>query len=273
LLPEVLGQPLEIDVVVSRDDAVFHGDLLRAVAGLGAPPRGKRNRSTGAGRMVQRSLQRAGPKVAFRRLQGLAPVSRNSGTRVLPSPHPHLLRSARRSMDRPMAKRSDATTVLAPGSVTLPQLRRLHDERVHVQMDEAALRDVQAARDAVIRALQRGKTAYGINTGFGKFAQTVIAPDRLAELQTNLVLSHRAGTGELLADQTVRLVMILKAISLARGYSGVRPEVVQALLHLVNTRVYPCIPGKGSVGASGDLAPLAHLAAALIGTGEVRVDG
>ena len=176
-------------------------------------------------------------------------------------------------MDRPMANRSDATTVLTPGSVTLAQLRRLRDERVRVQMHDASLRDVQASRDAVVRALQRGKIAYGINTGFGKFAQTVIAPDRLAELQTNLVLSHSAGTGDLLADETVRLVIILKAISLARGHSGVRPEVVHALLQLANAHVYPCIPGKGSVGASGDLAPLAHLAAALIGTGEVRLDG
>src|SRR5207344_2161047 len=126
-------------------------------------------------------------------------------------------------------------------------------ERVHVLIHEAALRDVQASREAVQRTLARGAVAYGINTGFGKFAQTLIPADRLAELQTNLVLSHSAGTGALLSDDVVRLVMVLKAISLARGFSGVRPEVIQTLLRLINARVYPCIPAKGSVGASGDL--------------------
>jgi histidine ammonia-lyase len=175
-------------------------------------------------------------------------------------------------MDR-LANHFDVPIVLTPGSVTLAQLRCLRDERVHLQIDEAALRDVQAAHGAVQRTLTRGTVAYGINTGFGKFAQTIIPADRLAELQTNLVLSHSAGTGGLLADDVVRLVMVLKTISLARGYSGVRPEVVHTLLRLINARVYPCIPAKGSVGASGDLAPLAHLAAALIGVGQVRVDG
>jgi histidine ammonia-lyase len=175
-------------------------------------------------------------------------------------------------MDR-LADQSDVVMVLAPGSVTLAQLRRLRDERVRLQMHEAALRDVQAAHQAVSRTLARGTVAYGINTGFGKFAQEIIPPDRLAELQTNLVLSHSVGTGAPLADGVVRMVMALKAISLARGYSGVRPEVIDALLSLLNARVYPCIPAKGSVGASGDLAPLAHLAAALIGVGDVRVEG
>jgi histidine ammonia-lyase len=175
-------------------------------------------------------------------------------------------------MDR-LAHSFEAGVVLTPGSVTLHQLRALRNERVQVQIHEAALRDVQAAHEAVLRTLARGTVAYGINTGFGKFAQTIIPADRLAELQTNLVLSHSAGTGVLLTDDVVRLVMLLKTISLARGYSGVRPEVVDTLLRLINARVYPCIPAKGSVGASGDLAPLAHLAAALIGVGEVRVDG
>ena len=172
-----------------------------------------------------------------------------------------------------MADQIDSAMVLVPGSVTLAQLRCLRDERVHLEMHETGLRNAQAAQQAVKRTLERGTVAYGINTGFGKFAQTVIPPDRLVELQTNLVLSHSAGTGPLLADDVVRLVMVLKAISLARGYSGVRPEIITTLLDLINAHVYPCIPGKGSVGASGDLAPLAHLAAALIGVGEVRIDG
>jgi histidine ammonia-lyase len=175
-------------------------------------------------------------------------------------------------MDR-LARSFEAAMVLTPGGVTLDQLRALRDERVQIQIHEAALRDVQAAHEAVLRTLARGSVTYGINTGFGKFAQTIIPADRLAELQTNLVLSHSAGTGALLTDDVVRLVMALKTISLARGYSGARLEVVHTLLRLINARVYPCIPAKGSVGASGDLAPLAHLAAALIGVGEVRIDG
>jgi histidine ammonia-lyase len=118
-----------------------------------------------------------------------------------------------------------------------------------------------------------GEVVYGINTGFGKLAQTIIPHERLAELQRNLVLSHSAGTGEPLAPGVVRLVLATKAVSLARGHSGVRPELVDALLGLCNAGLLPRIPSKGSVGASGDLAPLAHLACVLIGEGEVTAPG
>ena len=168
---------------------------------------------------------------------------------------------------------ANESTVLDPGRVTLGQLRRAREERVQLRIDEAAMRDVSAAHQAVARALERGAVVYGVNTGFGKFAQQIVPPERLAELQTNLVLSHAAGTGPLLPDEVVRLVMVLKAVSLGRGHSGVRPAIIEALLRVINARVYPCIPAKGSVGASGDLAPLAHLTAALIGVGEVRVEG
>jgi histidine ammonia-lyase len=163
--------------------------------------------------------------------------------------------------------------VLEPGRVKLARLRHARDERIHLRMDEAARRDVSAAHQAVARTVERGTVVYGINTGFGKLVQQIIPRDRLAELQTNLVLSHSVGTGALLPDDVVRLVMALKAISLGRGHSGVRPVVIETLLRLVNAGVYPCIPAKGSVGASGDLAPLAHLTAALLGFGEVRVEG
>ncbi|HET9652648.1 MAG TPA: histidine ammonia-lyase, partial [Usitatibacter sp.] len=112
-----------------------------------------------------------------------------------------------------------------------------------------------------------------INTGFGKLAQTHIASDQLELLQKNLILSHSVGVGPLLDDATVRLVMLLKIASLARGFSGVRTEVVDAMVALLNAGLYPCIPSKGSVGASGDLAPLAHMAAALMGLGTMRRDG
>ena len=116
-----------------------------------------------------------------------------------------------------------------------------------------------------------GKTVYGVNTGFGLLARTRIDDARLAELQRALVLSHSAGTGPMLDDAVVRLVVALKAASLARGHSGVRWAVIEALVALVNAGVVPCIPAQGSVGASGDLAPLAHLSAVLIGEGEARV--
>jgi len=114
---------------------------------------------------------------------------------------------------------------------------------------------------------------YGVNTGFGSLAQTRIARGELAQLQRNLVLSHAAGTGPALPDEVVRLVLVLKIASLAQGYSGVRLSTLAALQRLLASETYPCIPGKGSVGASGDLAPLAHLAAALIGVGEARRGG
>src|SRR5690349_15270128 len=123
---------------------------------------------------------------------------------------------------------------------------------------------------AVQRILASGKPAYGINTGFGRLSQTRIPAGDLEELQRNIVLSHAAGTGPMLDDASVRLTLALKIESLARGFSGVRPLLVERLLELYNRRLYPRIPSKGSVGASGDLAPLAHLSLALLGIGEVQ---
>jgi histidine ammonia-lyase len=125
----------------------------------------------------------------------------------------------------------------------------------------------------VREVVDQGRTVYGVNTGFGLLANTRIPADQLAQLQRNLVLSHSTGVGALLPDDVVRLTIVLKAVSLSRGASGVRHEVMQALLGLLEREVYPCIPAKGSVGASGDLAPLAHLSAALIGVGHASVAG
>lgn len=127
---------------------------------------------------------------------------------------------------------------------------------------------MQASVDALAGRLATGEALYGVNTGFGKLASTRIAPERLAQLQVNLLRSHAAGTGPFLPAPVVRLVVALKALSLARGASGVRPAVVEALLALLEHDVLPAIPAKGSVGASGDLAPLAHLSLVLIGEGE-----
>lgn len=149
----------------------------------------------------------------------------------------------------------------------------LHDLRAvmagqPLTLDPSWRAATQSSVDALGRRLAGGEALYGVNTGFGKLASTRIAPEKLAQLQLNLIRSHAAGTGGLLPAPVVRLVLALKANSLARGASAVRPEVVEALLALLAHDVLPAIPAKGSVGASGDLAPLAHLSLVLIGEGE-----
>ena len=160
---------------------------------------------------------------------------------------------------------------LHPGQLTLPQMRLLLLAHTRIAIDAAAWPQVIASAQAVAAVVALGAPAYGINTGFGKLAKTHIPDAQLERLQLNLVRSHAVGTGPLLDDATVRLILALKAASLARGYSGVRPVVIESLLALYNAAIHPCIPGKGSVGASGDLAPLAHLTMALMGEGDVRV--
>jgi histidine ammonia-lyase len=164
---------------------------------------------------------------------------------------------------------------LAIGTAPVPlaTLRRILREPVRLTLDADRLAELDRGAAVVQQVLDSGATAYGVNTGFGLLANTRIAPDQLAQLQENLVLSHAAGVGALMADEVVRLIIALKVISLSRGASGVRREVVEALQALLVHEIYPCIPAKGSVGASGDLAPLAHLSAALIGVGEVRLGG
>ena len=162
---------------------------------------------------------------------------------------------------------------LRPGAITLAELRgvaRGHD-RIELAGDWRA--GVERALAAVKARLDAGEALYGINTGFGRLARTRIAPEELARLQLYIVRSHAAGVGAPLADSTVRLTMVLKAASLARGMSGVRPVVVERLLEFVNAGLLPRVPSQGSVGASGDLAPLAHLSLALIGEGAVHYGG
>ncbi|QDY41433.1 histidine ammonia-lyase [Candidatus Pantoea soli] len=162
---------------------------------------------------------------------------------------------------------------LVPGEVDLATLRTLYQQRVTLQLAEEAREAIDRAQATIGAIVASGNVVYGINTGFGKLAQTQIPPGRLAELQRNLVLSHSVGLGDLLPDNVTRLIMATKIISLARGHSGVRRELIDALLALFNAGVMPCIPAKGSVGASGDLAPLAHLSLMLLGEGQVRIDG
>jgi histidine ammonia-lyase len=163
--------------------------------------------------------------------------------------------------------------LITPAKLTLSQLRDARDGHVHFELPADAWHDVRAGAETVERIVAKGEPAYGINTGFGKLANTHIPADQLESLQRNLVLSHSAGVGEPLPDPVVKLILVLKIASLARGRSGVRPLVIEALLRLLNAGVYPVIPAKGSVGACGDLAPLAHMTALLLGLGEAHVGG
>lgn len=162
--------------------------------------------------------------------------------------------------------------LLRPGSVTLAELRAIW-AGAPVELAPDAWSAIESAAASVGRIVASGRTVYGINTGFGLLAQTRIPDDRLAELQRNLVLSHSCGLGEDLSRPVVRLAMATKAIGLARGHSGVRREVVERLLALLEADALPCIPSQGSVGASGDLAPLGHLSAAMLGEGRIDLRG
>jgi histidine ammonia-lyase len=152
-------------------------------------------------------------------------------------------------------------------------LRDLSRGGLELEISPSARADIERGAAAVAGIVRRGQPAYGVNTGFGRLAQTHIPNDQLELLQRNLVLSHAVGVGEPLPAGVVRLMLGLKIVALARGYSGVRPELVDALTALYNADVLPRVPAKGSVGASGDLAPLAHLAAVLLGVGEVEHGG
>ena len=156
------------------------------------------------------------------------------------------------------------TLTLQPGQMGLADLRTVWQQAVRVQLSDDAQAGIAASAAAIHAIVHKGDAAYGINTGFGKLAKTRIPDDQLELLQRNLILSHSVGTGEPMSDATVRLVVLMKAASLARGYSGVRPVVIDTLLALLNAGITPRIPVKGSVGASGDLAPLSHMTLALM---------
>jgi len=157
--------------------------------------------------------------------------------------------------------------------VGLAELRDAWQSPVTASLGDDARRRIAESNEVIADVVAGGEQVYGVNTGFGQLAQVRISDDELAHLQENLVRSHAVGVGDDLGDDIVRLVMLMKVISLAEGFSGVRLELVEALCALINNNIYPRIPSQGSVGASGDLAPLAHMAGVLIGAGEVRVNG
>ena len=162
---------------------------------------------------------------------------------------------------------------LIPGQLSLAQLRDIYQQPVSLSLDDSASAQIDASVACVEQILAEHRTIYGINTGFGLLASTKIASEDLENLQRSLVLSHAAGVGEPLSDDLVRLIMVLKVNSLSRGFSGIRRVVIDALIALINAQVYPHIPLKGSVGASGDLAPLAHMSLVLLGEGKARYNG
>lgn len=156
--------------------------------------------------------------------------------------------------------------------VSLDTLRQVWESPVRVLLGDNAREHVEKSKSHLDQFLTEGGTAYGINTGFGKLATVAIEPHLLNQLQQNLVRSHSVGVGSSLSKEVVRLALVLKIIALARGYSGVRSQLIDALCSLVSNGVYPVVPSKGSVGASGDLAPLAHIAGVLIGEGNVHFE-
>ena len=157
--------------------------------------------------------------------------------------------------------------------IGLSELRVAWHAPVKVSIGDEARRRIAESNELIADVVAGGEQVYGVNTGFGQLAQVRIGDDELAHLQENLVRSHAVGVGDDLDDDIVRLIMLMKVIALAEGFSGVRPELVEALCALINNNIYPRIPSQGSVGASGDLAPLAHMAGVLIGVGEAKVGG
>jgi histidine ammonia-lyase len=163
--------------------------------------------------------------------------------------------------------------VLNGNDLTFDQLFRVALHGDPVSLSPIAIERMNASRAVVDHLVASGETAYGINTGFGKLASVRISPEQVRNLQVNLVRSHCCGVGAPLGEAETRAMMLLRANALAKGLSGVRPLVVETLCAMLNARVHPVIPSQGSVGASGDLAPLAHLAAVVIGEGRAAQKG
>jgi histidine ammonia-lyase len=162
---------------------------------------------------------------------------------------------------------------LSGGGLTLGDIADVARRQARVLLAPSARRAIAASRRVVEDAVRKNERAYGITTGFGKFAEVAIPRDGLVDLQRNLVRSHAAGVGAPLADEVVRAMIVLRVNALAKGASGIRPSTVEALLRMLDRDILPLVPSQGSVGASGDLAPLAHLALGLMGEGRVRHRG
>ena len=162
---------------------------------------------------------------------------------------------------------------LNKNGLTLKQLRYIWENPIHFSLDNEMMAGIKASRKTVADIADSNKTVYGVNTGFGLLASKKIARDDLDKLQRNLVISHATGVGQPIDIATTRLIMVLKAVSLSQGFSGIHPKTILLLIEMIKHEIYPIIPEKGSVGASGDLAPLAHMSLAMIGLGRVIYQG
>ena len=162
---------------------------------------------------------------------------------------------------------------LSPPTVSLEELEQVYRSRTSVRLDRSRCQSVEAAARMVASAASAEVPVYGVNTGFGKLSSVKIASSDTATLQRNLIRSHCAGVGDPLPDAVVRLALALKLVSLGRGASGVRWSVIELIEAFIAHDIVPLVPGQGSVGASGDLAPLAHITAALMGEGNVSYNG
>lgn len=158
-------------------------------------------------------------------------------------------------------------------NLSLEEVHKISRKREKVSLSDEAKIKMEKSRKNIEKILSKGKPVYGVNTGFGALVKVRISSEQLEELQRNIVLSHSAGVGNPLNKDIVRAMMLLRANSLAKGYSGVRPILVEKLIEFLNNDIYPFVPEKGSVGASGDLAPLSHIAMSLIGEGYVIENG
>ena len=163
--------------------------------------------------------------------------------------------------------------LLQPGELNLAQLRDVYFNGVQLSVGDDTWAEIGRAQSLVQQKVEGGEIVYGVNTGFGQLASKHIEPELLTELQHNLILSHATGVGDYIDDATVRLIMVLKINGLSRGVSGIRRVVLELLIDMLNNDVLPAIPEKGSVGASGDLAPLAHMSLPVIGEGKVHLNG
>lgn len=163
--------------------------------------------------------------------------------------------------------------ILTGKNLRLEDVNEVVFKRARVQLSDDTIRRIDANRATVEKMIQEKKTMYGINTGFGKFSDVVIDEDNLNKLQLNLILSHACGVGEPFSEAISRTMLLLRANALSQGYSGVRSALVQQLINFINAEIHPVIPQQGSLGASGDLAPLSHLSLALLGEGEVFYKG
>ncbi len=162
---------------------------------------------------------------------------------------------------------------LSPGNISLEELRALAKSHIEIELSGETDDLITASCQTVQNIINDGRTVYSINTGFGELARVKVGADELKILQRNIILSHAAGVGKYLADDIVRMVLLLKINALSQGYSGIRRKIIDFLIMMYNKEIYPCIPEKGSVGASGDLAPLAHMSLPILGYGKVRMNG